>query len=83
MTTGGPAYIKEANKMIYKLIEKHQEDVAFKVFQTLPKNDFSSTKRGNFFLQALINCNTVIYFSLFFCKVNKLHYQYVIINKFI
>lgn len=55
---------------MYKLIEKQQEDVAFKVLQTVPKNNLNPSKKGNFFLKTLINFNTVSYISNFWYTIS-------------
>ena len=46
---------------MYKLIEKRQEDTAFKIFQSLPQNRIidSNSLKGNFFIQMLIQLNAV------------------------
>ncbi|KAL7302489.1 hypothetical protein TKK_0005133 [Trichogramma kaykai] len=52
----GSDYVKEVNRIIYKLIRKEYIDEAYKIFQTLPQTqtkDFYSLS-GNYFIQMLI-----------------------------
>lgn len=65
MTSKGTLYIKEANQMMYKLVEKQQENIAFKIFQTLPKDAMNqAVTSGNFFIQTLINFQTVFFTNI-------------------
>lgn len=53
-------YNRHAVKIIHRLINREQDDIAFEIFQTMPSPS-RSTEAGRFFIQHLIKTNRPIY----------------------
>ncbi|XP_058808369.1 leucine-rich PPR motif-containing protein, mitochondrial-like [Phymastichus coffea] len=70
LTRRGNVYLSEATKIIYKLIEEHHYEPAFKIYQTLPEN--RKITGGNIFLQALINSDAPLERSVEYCRLMEI-----------